>query len=298
MKGHFLGVACSLLAALVWAFAMILFKRSGERTHPLALNLFKNAIAIVLLVATLWIMGEGIDSVRTFAAGDIWILVLSGFLGITLSDTVFFYSLNLVGVGLVSVVDCLYCPFIIFFSWFLLSEKLAFLQYTGAGLVLLAVLISSRHEPPPGRTRGTLLLGILLGICSMGLLAFGIVIAKPVLSRFDTIWAAFIRIVAGTTALIFVVLALPHRRSLFSVFRPSRDWKVSVPGSVLGAYVALTLWIAGYKYTHASVAGILNQTSAIFGILLAALLLKEALTRRKLSALILAMAGILLVSLG
>jgi len=73
---------------------------------------------------------------------------------------------------------------------------------------------------------------------------------------------------------------------------------VSIPGSVLGGYVALTLWIAGYKYTDASVASILNRTNTIFAMILAAIFLKEAFTRRKIVAVILAMGGIALVFLG
>ena len=94
----------------------------------------------------------------------IWILILSGFLGITLADTLFFYSLNLVGVGLVSIVDCLYSPFIILFSWLILLERLTLLQYLGAGMILLAVYITSGHAPPKDRTRGQLILGIFLGV--------------------------------------------------------------------------------------------------------------------------------------
>jgi drug/metabolite transporter (DMT)-like permease len=295
MQDHLLGASFALAAALVWAFAVILFKRCGEKISPLSLNLFKNCVALVLLAVTLLVIGESFGTLSDFSAEDIWILVLSGFLGITLADTLFFYSLNLVGVSIVSIVDTLYSPFILLFSWMLLSEQLTALQYLGAGLIIMAVLITTRMDPPKDRTRGQLLAGIVIGVVNMALMGLGIVIAKPVLEYFPIIWATTIRLAAGSAALFIIVLALPQRKALLAAFRPSRDWKMAVPGSILGAYLACILWIGGFKYTYASVASVLNQTSTVLSILLAVIILKETFTRRKFLAMVLAMAGIALV---
>ena len=70
-----------------------------------------------------------------------------------------------------------------------------------------------------------------------------------------------------------------------------------MPAAVLGAYLAMIVWIAGMKYTQASTASILNQTSAIFVLPVAALMLHEAITARKLVAVALAVAGVVLVTL-
>lgn len=297
MENHLLGSTFALLAALVWAFAVILFKVSGEKVQPLALNLFKNTVALILLALTLCALQDGFDALAQCSAKDLWILAFSGFLGITLADTLFFYSLNLIGVGIVSIVDTLYSPFIILFSWMLLSEQMTPVQYLGAGLVITAVLITTRMKPPSNRTRGQLLAGIAIGVVNMGLMGLGIVIAKPVLETIPIVWGTTIRLAAGTAALFLIILATPQRKALLSAFRPSKNWKMTVPGSILGAYLACMLWIGGFKYTEASVAGILNQTSTVLSIFLAVIILKETLTRRKILAMILAMAGIVLVML-
>jgi drug/metabolite transporter (DMT)-like permease len=294
---HLLGASCALSAAVVWAFAVVLFKQSGEKFPPLALNLFKNVVAMVLLVLSLIFVGEGFETLEVYSPWDVWILIFSGFLGVTLADTLFFYSLNLIGVGLSSIVDCLYSPLVIFFSLLLLSESLIWPQYLGAGLIVFAVFITTRHTPPPGKTRLHLIIGISLGVLSKGLMAIGIVIAKPVLTETPLVWSTTIRLASATATLALVVMILPQRRALLEIFRPSKEWKKTIPGSVLGAYLALVLWIAGFKYTFASLAGILNQTTTIFSMVLAALILKEAFTRRKFAALVFALGGILLVIL-
>jgi drug/metabolite transporter (DMT)-like permease len=54
----------------------------------------------------------------------------------------------------------------------------------------------------------------------------------------------------------------------------------------------MVLWLAGYKFTLASIAAILNETASIFILLLAALWLKEPLTRRAITGVVLTFGGV------
>ncbi len=298
MGEDLLGQTCALLAALTWATAVVLFKRSGEHVSPLALNLFKSTIGLTLLIVTLVVTRDGFAALERFPRSDILILLFSGLVGIALADTIFFHSLNLIGVGLVSVVDCLYSPFVILFSCLMLAEELSLFHYVGTGLILTGVLISSRHAPPADRTRGQLLLGMCLAAVAIAMMAFGIVLAKPVLdvNDFPLMWATMLRLLAGTFVLALFALASPQRKTHWAAFRPSAIWKFSLPASVLGNYLAMIFWVAGFKYTRASIAGILNQTSIIFAIILATIILNERFTRRKLLAIILAFAGVAIIT--
>ena len=286
MAEHLLGQTCALLAAITWGGAVVLFKCSGEQVPPLALNLFKNTVAIVLLVLT--------------PAQDLALLAISGVIGVALADTLFFRALNLIGVGLISIVDCAYSPFVILASVLVLPEHLTAPLAAGTGLVLVGVFLSSRHKPPAGRTRGQIIRGSGLGLLALAAMAVGIVFAKLVLdgNDFPLFWATLLRMVAGTIALAALAQASPQRRRHWSVFRPSAVWKVSLPGSILGGYLAMVFWLAGFKYTYASVAAILNQTSVVFAILLATIFLREELTRRKLVAIMLGLMGAAVVTLG
>ncbi len=297
MTDQAFGCWYSILTALAWAFALIFFKRSGERVPPLSLNLFKNTIGLVLLIATLPLCGDGIETIRRLSSEDVWTLLVSGFIGIALADTVFFHALNRTGVGIIAIVDCLYSPSVIVFAFFMLEERLGWLQGVGAALVLSAVLVSSRLKPPVDRTRRQLAAGIVLGGLSMAMMAFGIVLAKPVLNDVPLVMATTLRMIAGTLCLAAYCAVSPRGRARFAVFRPSATWRWSVPGAFMGAYVSLVLWIAGFKYIDASVASILNQTSTIFAIILATVILRERFSRRKLLAVLLALSGVVLVTL-
>lgn len=294
---HALGQACALLAAVTWAAALILYRRCGQSVTPMALNLFKNCVGLVCLGLTLLVVaGRGAWPADVHAE-DLRLLIISGAIGIAMADTIFFYSLNLIGVGLLAIVECLYTPFVILFSWLLLEERLAAHHWLGIALVLGAVLLSSRHGA--GRTtlaRGVA--GVVLGALSMGLMALGIVVAKPALERYPLVWATLLRLAAGTAILAPLVFVLGHRASVAVAFRPSSLWRLSVPASVLSTYLCLLFWIAGFKYTWASVAAVLNQTSTIFALLLASVFLGEPLTVRKLAAAAVAFAGVALVVAG
>jgi drug/metabolite transporter (DMT)-like permease len=292
-----LGETFALLAAVAWAFAVILFKKSGETVHPIGLNLFKDLFALVLLVPTMWLFGETLW--RDAPAADYALLLASGALGIGLGDTFFFKSLNLLGAGLTAIVDCLYSPFIIGLSLLFLAEKLGALQVVGAALVVAAVLAASLEWRKGGLIgRRDLAFGILYGVLGLASMAVGIVMIKPLLERSPLLWATEIRVIGGVAALAVILLFHRRRRAIVSSVFSARGWHYMLGGSFVGAYLAMVFWLAGMKYTQASIAAALNQTANVFIFIFAALLLREPITRRRTLGIVLGFAGAVLVSFG
>ena len=224
------------------------------------------------------------------------LLMLSGVVGIAVADTLFFYALNLIGVGLISIIDCAYSPAVLLCAWLMLSEELTTIHYVGGALILLGVFIASQHKPPAGCTRARIVGGMLLALLAIAAMAVGIVMAKPILEEMALIWATTIRLAAGTLALALFALLGKGRSRNWTVFRPSVVWKFAVPASVLGTYLALIFWIAGFKYTYATIAAVLNQTSVVFATVLAVIFLREPLGKRKLASFTLAITGVVIVS--
>jgi drug/metabolite transporter (DMT)-like permease len=287
-----MGYFFALLTAVIWAAAVILLKRSGESVSPFALNIFRVVVSTALLLPTLVLAGQAFwpGSLR-----DVLILFASGIIAIAISDTLFHMSLNIVGAGISSVIDCLYAPLTVLFAAAVLGERLRTLQLLGMALVVVGVFTAAKHEPPRGVTPRQLTLGVVWGVLAMITLAFGIVIAKPVLNHSPVLWATTMRQVGCLCVMGPAALLSPRRREILTVLRPSRAWRFSLPAAVLGSYLALLCWIAGMKYTKVGAAAILNQSSTIYVLILAAVFLKEPFTRRKSLAALLAAAGIALV---
>ncbi len=291
-----MGEIFALMTAVTWSIAVILFKKSGEKVPPFALNFFRVAVSSLLFVLMFVIIREPFFGVAPLK--DYLILIASGVIAIAISDTLFHMCLNRVGAGLSAIVDGLYSPSIVFFAWVILGEKLGPWQLAGMGAVLLGIFIATRHDPPPGATKRQLAFGIFWGVLSMVTLGIGIVIAKPVLNHSPVLWATAVRQIGTFLVMLPVALLLPSRKKIFSNFMPMSSWKYMIPGTIIGSFLSVIFWIAGMKYTQAGIAAILNQTSSIHIIIMATIFLKEPLTRRKVIAAVLAVIGILMVTIG
>jgi len=295
-SSHYFGEILALGTAMVWSIAVILFKKSGETVHPIALNLFKNAVAVVLLIPTLYLFGEQL--LRPVPIGDYLLLLLSGAMGIGIADTFFFMSLNLLGAGLSAIVDCLYSPFVIATAMVWLGERLSVWQIVGACLIISAVLEATLKRHQEHLTRRKLWLGILYGALSMAIMAVGIIMVKPLLERSPVIWVSEIRLIGGVLMLGVILVFHRQRLAILQSLMISRGWGYMLSSSFIGAYVALILWLGGMKYAHASVAAALNQTSNILIFVFAALFLRERITRQRTIGILLAAAGAYLVTFG
>jgi drug/metabolite transporter (DMT)-like permease len=292
LRGEILSVG----SALTWGIAVLLFRVSGRTVHPLGLNFFKSLLSIVFLAATMLVLGHSLLPKTSWQ--DYALLGLSGFVGITLSDTFFFGCLNLLGASLTAVIDCLYSPFVILFSFLFIGERLNSLQLLGAALILSALLLISRSKEEGFPARNKLLLGIGLGALAMVTLAASIVMVKPLLARSPVLWATLWRMGAGGLTLLLIIPFHPGRRLILRPLTVPANWRAMVPATFIGAYIALVAWMAGMKYTLASVAAPLNQLNSIFIFVLAAIFLKEKVTKGKLAAVALATIGAILVSWG
>jgi len=290
-----LGEILALASGLVWAIAVILFRISGRRIHPIGLNLAKCVLALGFIVPTLAVLGEPLAP--AVPASTTGLLLLSGVLGIAVSDTLFFYALNRLGAGLTAIVDCFYTPFVIGLSFLLLGERLTVVQLVGAALVVSAVLTLSKEGKIEKLDRRDLAAGILYGMLAMFFVALGIVMVKPVLGSVSVFWATFVRIAGGAAALALLVPFLRNRKAILAPLFERRNWKALVPAAFFGSYLSLILWMGGMKYAEASVAAVLNQLNTIFIVIIAAIFLKERLTGWKILAVLLAFVGAYLASM-
>jgi drug/metabolite transporter (DMT)-like permease len=205
-------------------------------------------------------------------------------------------SLDMLGAGLTGIVICMYSPFIIMLSIVFLGETMSLLQIIGALLIISAVLIATIEKQQTTISRKKLVLGVLLGMVSSAAMATGIVMIKPLLAHSPVLWVTGIRLFGGTTALAVILLLYPGRRRIIDSLISTKRWIYTISGSFLGAFLAMIVWIAGMKYTQASVASALNQTSVIFIFIFAGLILNEPVNLRRTIGIIMAFIGSFFVS--
>jgi len=289
-----LGEMLALGSAVGWALSIVLFKRSAHLSAE-GLNLFKNTLASTLLILTMLLWGISVDWDRS--SEDWWRLGISGFLGITVADTLFFLALRNLGAGMLAILDCVYAPLVVFFSVLMLNESLTLTFAAGAILVIFGLLLATSRgaTPPTGLDRPTLYKGAIFAMTSVGLMAFGGVLAKPAIERSDLIEVTTVRLLFGTLPLGLWVVMQGKTKEAFALFRPQREWRNVIPASILGAYLTMIFWMGGMKYTAASIAGVLNQLATAFTLFFGWLILKERLTLRQIGGGAIAMAGAIVI---
>ncbi len=123
----YLGETLALTSAFIWAAAVILFRISGRKVNPLGLNFFKGIVSILFFAGMILIINQ---PVLFKAPWQSYILLaLSGIIGIGISETLFFASLNRLGASLSAVVSCTYSPFVIVLSVAFIQEQMTLLQF-------------------------------------------------------------------------------------------------------------------------------------------------------------------------
>lgn len=292
-----IGEVLSLACAFVWAVAVILFKKSGESLNPFALNLFKNLFALALMALTIAAISPAWPSIPPAALA---LILLSGLLGIGLGDTLYLQALNRIGASRMAVAQTLYSPFVIALSAAFLGERLHLLQWSGVVLVLGGILLVTWIRDP-GTSRvdaRALRRGAATGVLAMLMMAIGVVMAKPQLEVHDFLWVVALRLVGGLLGMAVVITRRRLLPTLAAEYRRVRHWPQVVAGSFAGTYFSMMLWLGGYKYARASIAAVLNETAAVFIVLLAVLFLHERVGRRQLAGVGLALSGVLLVVTG
>jgi len=293
-----LGKTLALLAPLAWSFAIILFRITGTRVPPLALNLFKSVLALLLFTVSIMVTGGSFTG--TVSRGQIHILLISGIIGIAIADTLFFMCLNRIGAGMQAIVNTSYSPIIITLSVIFLGERLGMIQALGAGLIVSAVLAvgwvrrnNAAAVKVPHRTAG-----ILFGLGGDLTQGVAIVMIKPFLGDISLLEATWWRLLGGLVISAVMIWFIPGQAATLRTLLDRSAWPAMIASSFLGSYLALLFWMGGMKYADASIAAALNQTATLFTFVLAVLILKESVTRRRIAGLALGVIGVLLVSLG
>lgn len=287
--GEFYSIAC----AMAWAVAVILFKRSGESLGPFALNLFKNVLALAMFALTLALL-PGVTW-PDFPAGAWALMLFSGLVGIGIGDTLYLRALNRIGAARVGIAGMLYSPFVILLSMAFLGERLGMQQWLGVLAVLAGLVLVNRPDRAAPAADRSALIGLAYAVAAIALMAIGIVIAKPLLEHYDFLWVVSVRLAGGVIGMLVVVAVRRNAADLWRAYRGVRHWPAILIGSVMGTYVAMLLWLAGYKYTLASVAAVLNETAAVFILILAAIFLKDRLRGVQLLGSAVAAGGVALV---
>ncbi|MDV6315002.1 DMT family transporter [Idiomarina sp. HP20-50] len=238
ITGELVGQLAALLAASFWAIATLLYHRAGSHFTPLQMNLVKGVVATPLLLIVSVFLGSSL-----ILSSGLWLLALSGVIGITVGDSCHFAALRRLGPWHAMLLEYLAPPLAAFMAWVFLNDTLSIIEVTGAVITLSGVLWVV-SEKAPNKQPALSVSGILFGGAAALCQATGLVMAFSVLmqSNINAIDAAFVRLASGSI-LLAIIVGFSKRSAYSAIIKQCRSIN---PFPLLGAIVFgtfLAIWL-------------------------------------------------------
>lgn len=248
----------ALASAASWALATVLWRDIGEYLAPQAMNLAKTLLGTLFLGIAVIAAGA-----RPVAQGDLFLLAISGLLGIAAGDTFYFMSLMGLGPERAALMGTLTPIGVALASAAFLGERPPAAAWAGILLTMagVAVVISKRSSAVTGsiQTQGAVC-ALLSGLC----MTAGMVFAKRGVPHVPAVQAALIRLAFGGAGLaLWGLLTGKRRLGLAPLARPALFAQLAVTVFVT-TFGGFWLSLAALQRLDASLVGALCATTPLF----------------------------------
>lgn len=198
-------------AATCWALTGIISVGPAGHLGAPAFNRLRQLVVTCLLA--LYVAATG--AWQQLSAENVPALLVSGFIGIFIGDTLLFATLNRLGPRRSGILFALNAPIAAMLGFMVLGETLTLQAMGGIALVVagvaLAILYGRRSENAHAweAVRGPIWLGVLLGLGAATGQAVGSIVVRPVMAAgLDPFVASLVRV--GTAAFcLSALIALP-----------------------------------------------------------------------------------------
>lgn len=285
-----IGIFAALASAASWALGTVIFEKVGRVVPYAGITFLKGTFSILLMALLVGLIG----SPATIDLRDFVILALSGVIGISIGDSLFFRSLQDLGAKVQVLYFMLGQIVTMFLSFLLLGDILTLWEYIGAFILLCGIIVVTwgKQEDRPNKKRG-----IIGGFISILCFSVSSIMVKISIVDIDVVTATFYRMVFGTVSVFFVGLT---SKKIVSWIVPLKDFKVlglflfNVLVITLGGFLLSMLAI---KEISVSLASVLSTTEPIFVLIFAYFVNKELATKQELVGAMIAILGLLLLVL-
>ena len=264
-----IGEIAGLSAAMLWAFSSLLYAET--KLTAWGMNFSKIAIAVCILFVQLLILAVWNETSVLSANAQAWgWLGVSGLIGLTIGDTCYFRSLQILGARRCLIVTTTAPVFAAVLGWLLLGEALLWISVAGIAMTLAGIFWvildgDGRDEEPghyPGSQRAGIWYGVAASLCQAG----GAVAAKLGMENLGALEATFVRmLLAGVFAMIVIVAQQQLRSTLSQLFR----WQLLkgfLPAVLCGTWLGVWFSQVAFKFADVGIAQTLLATCPLFAI--------------------------------
>ncbi len=304
----YLGESAALAASLVWSCSITLYRAHGKGLPAQTLNLFKLCVALIgygtILAALYGLPALGLASASLepklpATSSTVWWLMLSGILGLTIGDTLFFAAIGRLGAQLTAAIQCLTPPLNALIDWVCFDKVLAPMQMAGLLVTIVAVAaVILSGSPVSGLKPGSR--GWWWGLCFAVLSAVFNAISYSMTAELVKGENVFICSVIRISPAMLLLLAPAifsslGRQGVKMMFAESRRALYLTLAAFLGTVLGITLLTFAFQHANTGIVSTLATTYPIWVIPVASFFLKEHPRPVQIACTVLAVVGIALL---
>lgn len=291
----YLGEVISVLTAVCWSGTAVFFSRAGRRIGSPAVNISRLGLALAVMLVLHSVL-FGMPFPYDAGLGPLGWLALSGLIGFSLGDALYFEALVLLGPRLSMLIMTLWPAIAALMAWAFLRQsmtaaRLAAMMVTLGGIALVVTDRKPATEQMQKPRRYGL--GLLLGLGGAVCQAVGFVFSKLGMAHgLSPISANVVRVSTG-----FAVLALWQllRRELLPNLRKLSDrrarWLITF-GAFFGPVTGVMLSLFAIKYaSNLGVASTLMSLSPVILLPVSVFLDKERVSLRAVAGTLISIGG-------
>lgn len=287
----YLGIIVALLSAASWAFATVVFDRIGKVVPYVGITFLKGVFSIIFMIVLLIFTG-GLHGIGVW---EFSFLALSGVIGISVGDSLFFKSLQDLGAKVQVIFFLLGQIFTMILSLLLLGELLALEQYIGAVILLtgIVIVVWGKQENHPNKMRG-----IICGLLSILCFSVSAIMVKMAIAEVEVVTATFYRMLFGT---IFTLGFGVVGKQLPTWIKPLKDkrlFALFILNVLVITYGGFLLSMAAIKFISVSLVSVLGTTEPVFVLLFAFLINKEKITKQEVIGTMITLVGLFFIMNG
>ena len=287
---EWIGIIAALGSAASWAFATVVFDRLGKVIPAVGITFFKGLFSLALMIILILCTG-GFDHVSLH---DFFFLALSGIVGISIGDTLFFRSLQDLGAKVQVLYFMLGQVVTMFLSFLLLGEILSIREYIGATILLCGIIIVTigKQEDHPNKIRG-----IIGGFASILCFSLSSIMVKVSIADVGVPTATFWRMFFSTVSIMFIGFTSQRFVTWYTPLRKSKTLLLFLLNVVVITYGGFLLSMMAIKHITVSLASVLSATEPVFVLVLVFLINQERVSKREMLGAIISISGLLIILL-
>lgn len=283
------------MTAACWAVGSLLFAVVAREFGPLALNLFRITLALLVLGAVLAVTGLW-RTVPPLGDPAIGWLAASGVIGLAIGDIGYFGSLDRLGPRVATLMAALSPPITALIAWIFLDEHLGARGLAGLALTMAGVTWVVLDRPATAMPAGHRLEGVWLGVLGAVCQAVGLTLSRRGMGEdVDPLVATTIRMAAATLAIWAGALVLGRWRAPVGILGNPRVRLAAIGATILGPLLGVWLSLVAVRHAGTAVAATLTATVPILILPLVVLVRKERIGARAVVGALLAVAGVALI---